>query len=147
MIAESALRRLESGDPAGERDPNKPEPASHADRGMALLAGGRAQEARTALRIAIASGDGRPETWLNLALAEAGSGAADRALALMLELQKGQPAWDEPRLRQAEILRSTGNHEAAEQAYENTLEVNPTRVEALLSLAVLKLQRQDGLSA
>ena len=147
MIAESALRQLGNGDPAGERDPNKPETATHADRGMALLADGRAHEARTALRSAIASGDDRPETWLNLALAEAGSGAADRALTLMLELQKSQPAWDEPRLRQAEILRSSGNHKAAEQAYEYTLEVNPTRVEALLSLAVLKLQRQDGLGA
>jgi protein O-GlcNAc transferase len=111
------------------------------------LAEGRPEEARTAFRAAIIEGDSRPETRLNLALAQAGAGETDHALASMQQLQECYPDWDEPRLRQAESLRSAGMHSAAEVAYESTLAVNPSRVEALLGLAVLKLQRQDGFGA
>ena len=115
--------------------------------GLALLAEGRPEEARVALRAAIIDGDTRPETWLNLALAEAGAGYADLARASMLQIQQRYPGWDEPRLRQAESLRAGGQHAAAELAYESTLAINPSRPEALLGLAVLKLQRQDGFGA
>ena len=139
MIAESAIRQLPANGDA--------EAFGHAASGRVLLAEGRAEAARAALRHAIAGGDTDPETWLNLALAEAGSGDTGRALNLMRELQACQPDWDEPRLRQAETLREAGQHEAAELAYESTLLVNPTRMEALLGLAVLKLQRHDGFGA
>ena len=84
---------------------------------------------------------------MNLALAEAGIGDTECALARFQSIQIRQPNWDEPWLRQAETLRACSRHAAAEQAYETTLAINPMRVEALLGLAVLKLQRQDGLGA
>jgi protein O-GlcNAc transferase len=138
MLAETTPLQHEGG---------APEPAPHAVRGMALLAEGRAEEARAALRAATAAGDCRPETWLNLALAEAGAGDTDRALALIHNLQETQPDWDEPWLREAETLRAAGRSDPAVHAYEVTLQKNPRRVEALLGLAVFKLQRQDGFGA
>lgn len=124
-----------------------PEPVAPARQGMTLLAQGRAAEAHAVLYLATQNPDCRPETWLNLALAKAGTGDTDGALALMQALQQTQPLWDEPRLRQAETLREAGRGDAAIQAYEATLEINPRRLEALLGLAVLKLQRQDGVGA
>jgi protein O-GlcNAc transferase len=115
--------------------------------GLMLLAEGRPEEARVALQTAIIGGDTRPETWLNLALAEAGAGDTERALISMQQLQELYPTWDEPSLRQAESLRASSQCAAAELAYENTLAINPSRVEALLGLAVLKLQRRDGFGA
>ncbi len=138
-MAEAALRRLPGEDATVS--------GRHAARGMALLADGRANEARTALRLAIAGKDANPATLLNLALAEAAMGNAARAQDLIQALQESHPDWDEPWLRQAEFLRAAGQHDEAEPAYERTLGVNPTRREALLGLAALRLQRRDGAGA
>ncbi len=118
--------------------------AEDAALGIALLAEGRADLALAALQTAVAGGDASPATLLNLALAEAGAGDTDRALARMQEVQDRQPSWDEPRLRRAETLRAAGRHAAAERAYQEALDINPARLEALLGLAVLRLQRHDG---
>ncbi len=139
MLAEHALL------PA--QDAASPEPPCHSLHGMTLLASGQAAQARSVLQLAIADGDDSATTSMNLALAEAGMGNTDRALARMRSIQQRLPDWDEPMLRQAETLRACGRRQEAEQAYEATLAINPTRVEALLGLAVLKLQRRDGLGA
>ena len=56
--------------------------------------------------MAVALGDTRPPTLLNLALAEQQAGDAARATRLMEELAQRLPDWDEPPLRLAEALRA-----------------------------------------
>lgn len=149
MPVEAALARLRAGAPeaalaalAALPDDHAP-PARHAAIGMALLALGRVEEALAALRIAVALGETRPATMLNLALAEDRAGDAARGRALMQELKRLLPTWDEPCLRLAESLRRAGDASAAIAEYEHTLEVNPRRAEALLSLAALLMQRHE----
>lgn len=115
--------------------------------GMVHLAAARYGEARTALRAAVALGDTSPATLLNLAVAEDHGGDRARARSLMQELQARLPGWDEPSLRYAESLRRAGEHAAAEAAYEQTLEINPRRPEALTSLALLLLRRDEAARA
>ena len=57
------------------------------------------------------------------------------------------PGWDEPRLRQAEILRSVEDLIGAALAYERVLEVNPVRIEALIGLGVIRIRGGHGEAA
>jgi predicted O-linked N-acetylglucosamine transferase (SPINDLY family) len=114
----------------------------HAARGTALPAMGRPADALAVLRAA-AIDDPTPVTLLNLALAEDRAGHRDRARHRMQDLADRLPDWDEPKLRLAESLRTEGRKDAAEQAYEAVLAINPRREEALVSLAVLRLGRGD----
>ena len=139
--AEQARARLESL-PATERDDGR-----CAALGMVHLAAGRFGEARTALRAAVALGDASPATLLNLAIAEDYAGDRTRARSLMQEVHARQPEWDEPLLRYAESLRRAEEHPQAEAAYEQVLEINPRRVEALISLALLLLRRSEAARA
>jgi protein O-GlcNAc transferase len=54
------------------------------------------------------------------------------------------PEWDEPTLRLAESLRAAGEKAAAEKAYQQVLELNPKRQEALIALAGLLLMRGEA---
>ena len=54
---------------------------------------------------------------------------------------------NEPQRREAEALHASGRLLEAEQAYADILAEDPTRIDALLGLAILNLQRQDGLGA
>jgi protein O-GlcNAc transferase len=113
----------------------------YAASGMAHLAADRPAEALAALRSAIGLGDLSPVTLLNFALAEDLAGNTEQAYAVMRDLQARLPDWDEPPLRLAESLRRHGQARAAEAEYERALVCNPNRAEALISLAVLMLQR------
>ncbi|MCC6718347.1 MAG: tetratricopeptide repeat protein [Acetobacteraceae bacterium] len=118
--------------------------AEHAHLGMALLGEGRGGEALVALRGAVAFGDLRPATLLNLALAEEQAGDPELARASMRALGDRLPDWDEPPLRLGESLRRAGDLAAAEAAYERAVELNPQRPEALLSLAALLMLRHQA---
>jgi len=153
MTAELALSELRAGRPQDAlalleaESPVGSGAALHAARGMALLAADRPDEALTVLRTAIALGDPGPATMLNLALAENLSGDRERARRLIRRLQERLPAWDEPPLRLAEILRAEGCHAGAEAAYRQVLEINPRREEALVALAGLLLTRREAVEA
>lgn len=123
------------------------EAEEHAALGLALLRGGRPAEALVSLRGAVAFGDRRPGTRLNLALAEDMAGDAARAHAMLRELAATMPGWDEPPLRLGESLRRAGRLAEAEAEYERALERNPQRAEALLSLAALLMLRQQAARA
>jgi tetratricopeptide (TPR) repeat protein len=127
--------------PSAEAVLDRADPAA---RGMALLAAGLPAEALSCLREAVAIGNATPVTLLNLALAEDRAGDRERGRQRMRDLADRQPDWDEPKLRLAESLRAEGCMEAAERAYEAVLDINPRRVEALVSLAVLRLGRDDA---
>ncbi len=103
-------------------------------RGARLLEHGLPSEARATLRAAVAAGDRRLATQLNLALAEEKSGDVEAARRRMGELEEACPDWDEPPLRVAESLRRFGDWPAAEQAYRRVLDLNPARREALVAL-------------
>jgi tetratricopeptide (TPR) repeat protein len=113
-------------------------PAAH---GLNLLAAGCFQEALSPLRLAISRGDTDPATVLNLAIAEDRAGDRSRARQLMQIVARSLPEWDEPILRLAESLRAAGDRTAAEEAYRQTLGLNPSRVEAMIALAGLLLLR------
>jgi predicted O-linked N-acetylglucosamine transferase (SPINDLY family) len=145
MTVDAALSRLREGDPGAALallDQAGGDAAVHAARGMALLAADRVEEARAALRAAVALGDTSPVTVLNLALAEDRGGDHPRGRALMLCLAERVPDWDEPLLRLAESHRAAGEYEAAETAYRHALERDPRRVEALVALAGLLIGRE-----
>ncbi len=151
--AQEALATLRDGgiDTAWDRLEKLPATETDDGRGAALgmvhLAAGRFAEARTALRAAVSRGDTAPTTLLNLAIAEDHAGDRARARVLMQDLHARLPDWDEPLLRYAESLRHADEHAAAESAYEKTLEINPRRSEALISLALLLLRRGDAARA
>jgi predicted O-linked N-acetylglucosamine transferase (SPINDLY family) len=154
MTPESALERLRAGDAVGALamlDAAAPldalDAASLVARGMVQLANHLPAEALPSLRMAVALGDTMPTTLLNLALAEQQAGDAARATRLMEGLERRLPDWDEPPLRRAEVLRASGEFEAAEQAYRRVLEINPRREAALLGLGALLLMRGDGEAA
>ena len=139
-------------EPAAASDVDAPDIAAwdgaqHAALGMALLQQGRAGEALVALRGAVAFGDTRPATLLNLALAEDGAGDPTVARAAMRALGAQLPCWDEPPLRLGESLRRDGYLAEAEAEYTSALERNPQRAEALLSLAALLMQRGAAVRA
>lgn len=145
MTADAALVALRRGAPDAAlrvlANDDAQDAAHHAALGMVLLQLRRPAEALIALRGAVAMGDAHPSTRLNLAIAEEAAGDASEALALMRSLATGHPGWDEPPLRLAEALRRAGHHSAAEAAYEQALDRNPQRPEALLGLAALLMLR------
>lgn len=114
------------------------------NRAIAQLAEHHADVALPSLRAAVALGDTRPPTLLNLALAEQQAGDPTRASRLIEELERQLPDWDEPPLRRAEALRADGRLAEAAQAYERVLELNPSRQSALLALGGLLIMRGDG---
>jgi len=154
MTIEAALDRLQTGDATGALavlDSAAPldEDAArhHAARGMMLLADDQPSAALAALRTAMALGDMSPTTQLNVAIAEDRAGDRARARDLMRQLGQHLPGWDEPPLRLAESLRAGGELAAAEQAYGDVLERNPSREEALIALAGLLIMRGDANAA
>jgi predicted O-linked N-acetylglucosamine transferase (SPINDLY family) len=154
MKADAALERLHAGDAAGALELLNDCLASDTldtdllvARGIVQLANHDPVEALSALRMAVARGETKPTTLLNLALAELQAGDATRALCLMAELEQRLPEWDEPPLRLAEALRAAGRAEEAELAYGRVLDINPGRESALLGLAGLLLLRGDGEAA
>ena len=112
--------------------------------GVDLLAEGRFHEALAPLRMALSLGDTSPVTVLNLAIAEDRAGDRARGRRLMRQMAVRMPEWDEPLLRLAESLRNAGEEAAAEEAYEQVLEVNPVRREALLALGGLLMMRNEA---
>lgn len=106
-----------------------------------LLAAGRFEEALTPLRMALSTGEAAPSTLLNLGIAEDHAGDRGFARRLYGQVAAQLPEWDEPALRLAESLRSSGEYAAAEQAYQRVLELNPIRAEALIALGGLLLMR------
>ncbi|MBV8523094.1 MAG: tetratricopeptide repeat protein [Acetobacteraceae bacterium] len=124
---------------AGEAGP-APNPAG-------LLASGQARAAVPLLRRAVQRDDASPATHLNLAIAEDRIGNRQQARRMIERLAQIYPDWDEPPLRLAESFRAEGQSDLAAQAYGRVLELNPSRTEALLSLAVLHIGKGDGLSA
>lgn len=150
MTVDAALTRIRDGDPGGALallDTAGDDAAVHSARGMALLAADRMQEARAALRAAVALGDTSPVTVLNLALAEDRTDDPARGRALMAGLAKRMPEWDEPLLRLAESHRAAGDSEAAVIAYRQVLDRDPHRVEALVALAGMLIARGDAAEA
>jgi protein O-GlcNAc transferase len=111
-----------------------------AELGMHFLAQSKPEIALLHLRKAVETGDRRPSTLLNLALAEDAAGEQGRADGLITLLQDQFPEWDEPILRAAERLRRAGKNEDAAALYRRVLTLNPVRPEALISLAVLHIQ-------
>jgi protein O-GlcNAc transferase len=118
-----------------------------AANGMALLALDKFEEALVELRLAVALGDGRPATLLNLAIAEDRVGDRDRARRLMQKVAVRLPGWDEPILRLAESLRAGDEMAAAEEAYRHVLKLNPNRPKALIALGGLLLARGGAAEA
>jgi protein O-GlcNAc transferase len=112
--------------------------------GVDLLADGRFQDALAPLRLAVSLGDAAPATLLNLAIAEDRAGDRERGRRLMRQVALRLPDWDEPMLRLAESLRAAGESRAAEEAYREVLELNPSRSEALIALGGLLLMRAQG---
>lgn len=148
--AEAALAQLRAGDPDSALAllESAPDAAgSQAVLGMIQLARAALPEALAALRAAVARGETSPATVLNLAIAEDRGGDPARAAALIAELRRLLPEWDEPALRHAEILRRSPDRDAAIAAYEQVLELNPRRPEALLSLAALRIAAGDAARA
>ena len=135
------LARAPAAFKTGASDIEEWDAARHAALGMAMLDQGRGAEALVALRGAVAFGDARPATLLNLALAEDRAGDPAQAQAMMRGLCDQLPDWDEPPLRLGESLRRAGNLAGSEAEYERALERNPQRPEALLSLAALLMLR------
>ncbi len=111
----------------------------YAASGVALLADGRFEDALSHLRLALALGDTRPATMLNLAIAEDRAGCRDQARRLMQAVADRLPRWDEPVLRLAESLRAAGENGSAVDAYRQVLELNPNRTAALIALGGLLL--------
>ena len=150
MTPEAALARLRSGDAAGalrlldEAPDDTASAATFSARGMTLLEMQDPTAARLALRSAVSLGDTSPATLLNLAIAEDRSGDTARARNLMELLAAVLPDWDEPPLRLAESQRAAGDATGAEASYRRVLEINPQRVEALLALSGLLLNRRAG---
>ena len=151
MMPDTALALLQAGDPAGALafleaagEPQHFNAEALVVRGMVQLANHRPEAALPALRQAVALGDTRPPTLLNLAIAEQQAGDTAHAFRLMRELERLLPDWDEPPLRRAEALRAAGQHSEAEQAYQHVLEINPRRESALLGLGGLLILRGDG---
>jgi predicted O-linked N-acetylglucosamine transferase (SPINDLY family) len=125
-----------------DHDPILAEGSCSAD-GMALLADGRFHDALAPLRLALAQGDTRPSTVLNLAIAEDRSGSVAYARRLMRHVADRLPDWDEPVVRLAESMRAAGDNAAAEEAYRQALELNPGRPESLIALSGLLLMRKE----
>ena len=111
----------------------------YAESGVALLAEGRFEDALSHLRLALALGDMRPATMLNLAIAEGRTGCRDQARRLMRAVADRLPRWDEPVLRLAESFRAAGETQDAVDAYRHVLDLNPNRTEALIALGALRL--------
>lgn len=84
-----------------------------------------------------------PTAQLNQALGELQDGQEARALERMLALRARLPFWDEVPLRLAELHRARGDMAAAAGAYEDTLELNARRPEALIGLGTLLLPRGE----
>ncbi len=153
MTVEVALERLRDGDPVralallDAAMPAVPDADWLLARGMVQLANNLPADALSSLRVAVALGDAKPTTLLNLALAEVQAGDARRGFRLMEGLEQHLPDWDEPPLRRAEALRASGQLEAAELAYQRVLEINPKRESALLGLSGLLIMRGDGKAA
>jgi protein O-GlcNAc transferase len=118
-----------------------------AQTGVSLLAAGRFQEALAPLRLARSLGGASPATTLNLAIAEDRTGNRASARRLIRQVAADLPEWDEPALRLAESLRAAGEYQAAEGAYQQVLELNPCRPEALIALSGLLLMRGQGEAA
>ena len=116
--------------------------ADHAVLGMIKLDAAAWDAARSHLLQACALGDMTPVTLLNLALAEDRLGPDGRRR--MAALAETCPLWDEPPLRLAESYRRAGDDAEAIVYYEQVLDVNPDRTEALLGLAVLLLATGDA---
>ena len=90
MMPDTALALLQAGDPAGALafleaagEPQYANAEALVVRGMVQLANRRPEEALPALRQAVALGDTRPPTLLNLALAEQQAGDTAHAFRLM----------------------------------------------------------------
>jgi predicted O-linked N-acetylglucosamine transferase (SPINDLY family) len=115
--------------------------------GVDLLAAGRFQDALVPLRLAVSLGDAAPATLLNLAIAEDRAGDRERGRRLMRQVAVRLPDWDEPMLRLAESLRAAGESMAAEEAYGQVLELNPSRSESLIALGGLLLMRAQAEAA
>ena len=104
------------------------------DEAASLLDRGLPDQARDVLSAAISSGDDRPTTKLGLAIAEDRCGNGIVARQRMQAIEQAWPEWDEPPLRLAESQRRSGDWAAAERAYRHVLELNPSRIEALVAL-------------
>jgi protein O-GlcNAc transferase len=112
--------------------------------GMVHLAAEQYEDALVALRRAVSLGDTTPATLLNLALSEDHAGDPTRARQLIRAVADNCPQWDEPLLREAEILRRAGDILAAISTYDAALDRNPRRPESLIALAVLLLGRGEA---
>jgi predicted O-linked N-acetylglucosamine transferase (SPINDLY family) len=115
-----------------------------ARRGIALLARNDAGGAITALQAAIDAGDASDATRLNLALAMEASGRTAEARALMRQVARHAPSWDEPYLRLAESFRRHDEMDAAFEAYQAALARDPNRVESLIGSGALLVMRGEG---
>ena len=104
-------------------------------------------EALRVLRAAAAAGAISPLTRLNLAIAEDQAGCPARARRLLRDLMILLPEWDEPPLRLGQSLRAAGQAEAAAAAYDQALERNPNRPEALIARAALHLAAGETAAA
>ncbi|MBW4090799.1 MAG: hypothetical protein HIU82_06795 [Proteobacteria bacterium] len=91
------------------------------------------------LRAAAAAGATSPVTRLNLAIAEDQAGCPARARHLLRDLAALLPEWDEPPFRLGQSLRAAGRAVEAAAAYDEALERNPSRPEALVARAALHL--------
>ncbi len=96
-------------------------------------------EALHVLRAAAAAGAVSPVTRLNLAIAEDQAGCSAHARHLLRNLAALLPEWDEPPFRLGQSLRAAGRAAEAAAAYDQALERNPARPEALVARAALHL--------
>ncbi len=80
-----------------------------------------------------------PTDQLNHAIDVARNQGCAVAAPLFADLAARLPHWDEVKLRIAEAKRGEGDMQAAAEAYEATLLLNPRRAEALLGLGVITL--------
>lgn len=90
--------------------------------------------------------DDAPVALLRRAVALRRNGDSEAGRVALLELAGQFPGWDEPLLRLAQALREDGDA-AAEAAYTAVLEINPGRLEALLGLGALYMQRDEPVRA
>lgn len=130
----AALAKPRSAEASGGGDDD-------AARAAACLAAGDWAGGIGHLRRAVATGDTRPVTRVNLALAERAVGNAAEAERILLALEAELPNWAEPIARRAMLLRAGGDADAASVLFGRALAVDPCHPDALLGLAELRLAR------
>ena len=110
----------------------------------AYAAVGRVEDARRVVEASVRAGTRFPtDVALILSDLEAAAGDADAALARLRELPPSSARSPEVQLRRADLLLRLGQTDAAAQAYDAVLALDPDNARAHNGRAVVAIQRKD----